>query len=209
MDAQLHGSAMLALQRIVALISTLSLTLSSRTRSLSRVAQPMDFKKYLPTKESLGQTKTFRFLGNTMSNQELWHFSRHSLSYGILTGSVCAFLPIPLQMLPCIIICAWIRCNIPVALVIVWMSNPLTMPAIMYFCYRLGALLLGIAPQFDTGSWQIFLSADIVLIFEWLLAQAGHIWQPLLLGSLVAGFTLGLSGFLMVHLWYLWSERHH
>ena len=85
-------------------------------------------KKYLPTKESLGQTKTFRFLGNTISNQELWHFSRHSLSYGILTGSVCAFLPIPLQMLPCIIICAWIRCNIPVALVIVWISNPLTMP---------------------------------------------------------------------------------
>ncbi len=167
----------------------------------------MNLKKYLPTREDLRQTRSLRFLGNVMFEPELWHFTRHSLSYAVLTGGICAFLPIPFQMIPCIIACVWIKCNIPVALIIVWTSNPITMPAIMYFCYRLGSLILGIEPQFDAGSWKIFLSADFVLIYEWLLAQAAVIWQPLLVGSLVVGFTLGLTGFLLVHLWYLWVER--
>ncbi len=161
--------------------------------------QAMNLKRYLPTREDLRQTKSLGFLAGVMFEPELWHITRHSLSWAVLIGSICCFLPIPFQMIPCIIICVWIKCNVPVALVIVWASNPITMPAIMYFCYQLGNAILDLDPQFDS----------LVLSFEWLVSQVAVIWQPLLVGSLVSGFTVGITGFLLVHLyWHLWNKTH-
>ncbi len=154
----------------------------------------MPFSKYLPTKERLKEIKPLRFLGEMIFDPNLWHFNLHSISYAALFGLFCCFLPIPFQMIPCARLCIWVRCNIPLALAFVWISNPITMPPMMYFAYKIGTQLLDQNNQVES----------IDLSLEWLMAQMAIVWQPLLLGSLACGITAGLVGFASVHLYWRW-----
>ncbi len=156
----------------------------------------MPFSKYLPTKERLKEIKPLRFLGEMIFDPNLWHFNLHSISYAALFGLFCCFLPIPFQMIPCALLCIWVRCNIPLALAFVWISNPITMPPMMYFAYRVGTQFLDQNNQVES----------IDLSLEWLMAQMAIVWQPLLLGSLACGITAGLVGFASVHLYWRWTS---
>jgi uncharacterized protein (DUF2062 family) len=151
-------------------------------------------KKYLPTKDQVRRQRSLRFLGDVLFENNLWHFNRHSVSYAVLVGWFCCFLPIPFQMVPGLMICIWVGANVPLTVAIIWISNPLTIPAMFYASYRLGAWLLGIPSNVST----------ISLSWDWLSGQIGAIWQPLLLGSLVTGATLGLISFASVRLYWRW-----
>lgn len=159
----------------------------------------MRLKKHLPTREQLRNIRALKFLGERLHEPNLWHFNRHSLSFAFLIGGFCSFLPIPFQTIPCALLAIWLRCNIPVSIVIVWFSNPLTMGPMMYFAYKVGSMLMnqneGIAP----------LDASI----EWFYNQVAIIWQPLLLGSLVCGLTAGITGFIGVRLYYRWRVSRY
>lgn len=155
----------------------------------------MWFQKYLPTREAMRNTRTLQFLSHIILEPNLWHFNRHSVSFAVLIGLFCCFLPIPFQMIPCVLLVAWIRCNLPLALAFVWISNPITMPPMMYFCYRLGNFLLGKPNE----------RSQIEVSLEWLASQIAVVWQPLLLGCLITGTTLGLFGFVAVRIYWRWK----
>ncbi len=159
----------------------------------------MPLRKYLPTREQLRETKSLRFLGEMIFEPNLWHFNRHSVSNAALIGLFCCFLPIPFQMIPCVLLCVLARCNVPLAIALVWTSNPVTMPPMMYFAYKVGAALLGQSSQ--------IVSIDLSL--EWLSAQLAVVWQPLLLGSLVCGIASGIVGFIVVRLYWRWRVSRH
>ena len=89
--------------------------------------------------------------------------------------------------------------NILVAVTLVWISNPLTMVPIFYFCYRIGAAIL------DTHIGQF----NFELSFDWLLTELLEIWQPFLLGCVVVGLVAAIfSYFVMQFLWryHLWTR---
>ena len=154
----------------------------------------MQLKKYLPSKDQLRKTRSLRFLGNLIFEPNLWHFNRHSLSFAVLIGSICSFLPIPFQMLPCVLICIVIRCNIPVAILLVWISNPITYGPMMYFAYKVGIRFMGVEtpdmPETPT--------------FQWLFEQLSDGWQPLIIGSLICGSSAGIIGFVLIRIYYRW-----
>ena len=154
----------------------------------------MRIKKYLPTREQLRQTRSLQFLGDMILEPNLWHFNRYSLSFAALVGGFCAFLPMPFQMVPAAVICVWIRCNVPVTILLVWVSNPITMGPMMYFAYRVGLVLLGHDSQLALEDPN----------FEWFMDQIGQIWQPLILGCLMCGSVVGVTGFVAVRLYYRW-----
>jgi len=154
-------------------------------------------KKYLPTREQLRQTRTLRFLGELLFAPNLWHFNRHSVSYACLVGFFCCFLPMPFQMIPATILSIWIGCNIPLTIVIVWISNPITVPPMFYFTYRLGCWMLGNRQEV----------AQISISLEWLTAQLAVVWKPLLLGSFTCGITFGVTSFLLVRLYWRWKVK--
>src|SRR5690606_41229060 len=52
----------------------------------------------------------------------------------IYTLSLHDALPISLAV--------WFNCNLPIAVALVWITNPLTMPFFFYLTYRVGAFLL-------------------------------------------------------------------
>ena len=97
-------------------------------------------------------------------------------------------------MIPGVLLCVWIGANIPLAIGLIWISNPLTIPAMFYATYRVGTFLLGHDEKVK----------HISLSWEWLSGQIATVWQPLLLGSLVTGATFGLLGFIGVRLYWRW-----
>jgi hypothetical protein len=129
----------------------------------------------------------------------LWHFNRHSVSFAFFVGIFCCFLPIPFQMVPCVLLAIWIRCNVPLSIALVWISNPITIPPMFYATYRLGVWMLGERSEVSR----------INLSWEWLSAQFGAVWQPLLLGSLMTGLTLGSLAFVIVRLYWRWKVARH
>jgi uncharacterized protein (DUF2062 family) len=94
-----------------------------------------------------------------------------------------------------VLLCVFLHCNIPLSIALVWISNPITMPPIFYFTYRLGTLMLD-RPNTVTS---------IELSVEWLSQQLAAVWQPLILGSLVCGLSLGSLAFVIVRLYWRWK----
>ncbi|OQW90958.1 MAG: hypothetical protein BWK79_18255 [Beggiatoa sp. IS2] len=158
------------------------------------------FKQWLPHAEIKNHPRLQCF-GTLLNDPNLWHLNRHSLSGGMAVGLFCAFVPIPMQMLLAAGVAILFRVNLPLSVALVWLTNPVTMPPVFYFAYKLGAYLLSIKPQPITF--------DITV--EWFFNTLGNIWQPFLLGCFVLGTISALLGYLTVQmLWRLqvgWQHR--
>lgn len=99
-------------------------------------------KKWLPKPEELKQNRTFKAFGPHLADARLWHFNRHSLTKAVYIGVLSAFFPLPGQMLLALIACLYFRANVPMALGLTWITNPITTIPIFYVAYWFGAVLL-------------------------------------------------------------------
>jgi len=160
-------------------------------------------QRYLPARDQISENLALKPVSRWLRNPEIWHLHRRSVSGATFIGLFCAFLPIPFQMLIASFLAIVSRCNLPVAFALVWITNPLTIPPMFYFAYRLGAWLLGTDVAITS----------IEMNLAWLEANAAVIGYPLLFGSLVCGWVAGVSGFVIVRvLWRFhvirrWQER--
>lgn len=161
-------------------------------------------KRLMPDHQKIREQKCLRFLGNCLHTPSLWHLNRHSVAGAFFVGLVCAFVPIPFQMVLAAALAVLFQVNIPVSVALVWLTNPLTMPPLFYFAYEVGQWVLGIP---DTEDFDFHLST------EWLLNLFQHNWEPFLLGCFVTGIVTGLAGYVGIHvLWrgyvsYRWRNR--
>lgn len=162
-------------------------------------------KKYLPTPEHIRRHESLnRVLGKLLHDPNLWHLNRYSVSMGMGIGLFCAFLPIPMQMLVAAIMAISLRGNLPISISLVWITNPLTMGPVFYFCYRLGAWMMSIPPRPHQH--------DIQWDLHWAIERLSEIGGPLLLGSMTMAVVMGLAGYgFAALLWrasILWKLRH-
>jgi uncharacterized protein len=156
-------------------------------------------RKFLPHPDIIMHNRWIKLLGPRLQDPSLWHINRRSCSLAVALGVFCAFIPVPFQMLIAAIGAILLRVNILVTVPMVWISNPVTMGPMYFFCYLVGAEVLQIEP---TGF--VF-----ELSFDWLLSELILIWQPFLLGCLIVGLILSLASFLLVRiLWHLHILNH-
>jgi len=147
-------------------------------------------------------------LGDRIHDPNLWHLNRHSVSRAFMAGLFAgfAFLIFPGQMLVAAVIAILIRANLPIAVSLVWITNPLTSPPIVYAALKIGTLFVPMEVDFDLG---------ILLNFEWtkqgfkdealgLMHLMREAWIPLLLGSFVMGTVLSCAGYFAVQLFWRW-----
>lgn len=160
---------------------------------------PRNFlRRHLPTPAALRAHRALRPVSRWLNEPELWHLHRRSVAGATFIGLFCAFLPVPFQMLIAAVLAVVSRCNVPISVVLVWITNPLTMTPVFYFAYRLGAWLLD--RQIEVGT--------IHLSWEWLGNHLGEIGWPLLFGSLVCGWVAGVTGLALVRVaWRLHVMR--
>lgn len=158
--------------------------------------------RYLPDHGRFREHPHLQRFGARLHDPNLWHLNRRSVSGAVALGVFCAFIPLPFQMILAAALAMWLRVNLPISVALVWLTNPLTMPAVFYSTYLIGCWLLNVPTQHFT--WE--LSWDAML-----LGMQGA-WKPLLVGSLVAGAVMALLGFVFVRIaWrlYILQQRRH
>lgn len=146
--------------------------------------------RYFPDPETIRNHKYLRCFGSLLIGPGLWHLNRNSVAKAFAVGVFSAFMPIPFQMLLAAALAIFFCCNIPIAVALVWLTNPITMPPVFYFCYRVGAWLLGMPIEhfhFESN-------------LHWVLNSMLHIWQPFLLGCVVSGLVFGLVSWCVIHI---------
>ena len=152
------------------------------------------FKRYMPDPASIREHKSLRFLGTLLHDANLWHLNRHSVARAMAVGLFAAFIPIPMQMLLAAVLAVWLRANMPISVSLVWLTNPITMPPVFFCTYQLGAWLMNVPAR----------TLPDELTWEWISGQLSTLWQPFLLGSVVAGLALGAAAYCLTMLYWRW-----
>ncbi len=165
-------------------------------------------RKLLPYVDTLKSHPNLQFLGHLLHDPNLWHINRHSLSNGMAVGLFAAIIPLPFQMLWAAILSIIFRGNLPLAVVLVWLTNPITVPPLYYVSYHLGAIMMNLdAKKVDFSFSSNWLSST------WWVETLGAIWEPWLLGLMTIAILSALIGYLTVQwLWRLhvvlsWRHR--
>lgn len=154
-------------------------------------------KKYFPDPEKIKSIKSLQFLGARLHDPNLWHLNRDSVSLAFAVGLFFAWMPTPTQMAMSAAMALYVRANLPVSVALVWITNPITMPPLFYFAYRLGIWLLDI-PHFDSE-----FSVDGVF------SSMADIGGPFLFGCLVLGITSACIGYFGMQLFWRWNVIYH
>ena len=152
-------------------------------------------KLIVPSPAKMREIKSLRILGDWIYATNLWHINRYSASMAFFVGLFVAFMPIPGQMLLAAVMAVALGCNLPLSVGLVWITNPVTMPAIFYLAYRVGAMIVDVPMQ----------DMDFELSVHWLGHSLAAIWQPFLLGCLVCGLFFGCLGYFVISL--MWRGR--
>lgn len=152
------------------------------------------FKRYMPDPTSIREHKSLRFFGKLLHDPNLWHLNRHSVARAMGVGLFAALIPMPMQMLLAASLAIPLRGNLPIAVSLVWLTNPLTMPPVFFVTYMTGAWLLQVPPR--------TLPDEITV--QWVTDQLSTIWQPFLLGSVVCGLALGVFAYFATMLYWRW-----
>lgn len=151
-------------------------------------------QRYMPHPDVLKRNRSLRFMSGLTGNATLWVLTRRSVGNAFMVGLFCALLPIPFQMVVAAMGACLLRCNLPLSVGLVWLTNPLTMPIIFYANYRLGAWLM------NTPARRVPEQIDV----HWIAAKMADILPPLMLGSLVAAVSVGLASNLVIRLIWRW-----
>jgi uncharacterized protein (DUF2062 family) len=159
--------------------------------------------KFVPDPDVIKQHKHLQFLGDRLHATNLWHLNRHSVAKAFAVGLFCAWIPLPTQMVLAAAGAVYFAANIPLSVALVWLTNPVTMPPLYYFAYRVGLVF--------TNSPATEQSADFSI--GNVLTELDKVWQPFLLGCLILGVISSIAGyfgiqyFWRMHIVKKWAER--
>ncbi|MDB1123569.1 DUF2062 domain-containing protein [Vibrio algarum] len=160
-------------------------------------------QRFMPDHQVIKRQKALKIFGNVLYNPNLWCLNRRSASGAFALGLFMAFVPLPSQMIMSAGMAIMLGVNLPLSVALVWVSNPITMPIMFYFCYKVGAQIMHIPPQ----------GFHFELSWDYLLNQMSTIGPPFLLGCLVCGLIAAAVGYFGIRgLWRYsvvrsWQQR--
>ena len=161
----------------------------------SRITISKKLKLRVPSKSDLLQAKSISWLKKYFYLNEIWSYKQGPIARATAIGLFCALLPIPFQMAIAAPASIYFLANLPIAIALVWITNPITMPFILYLQYKLGAYILGLE------AIEITLSIDAA-------SKIMHlIWRPLVLGSVVSAIIFSIVGYVAVNLYLNQSNK--
>ncbi len=162
-------------------------------------------EKLIPTADKIKRIPGIHYFGDFIHNPNFWHLNRYSVSTAVSVGIFIAFMPFPGHMIMATIVAMLLRANLPISVSLVWISNPFTIPPMIYSSYKVGTILLHIKP----------VKFHIEMTFQWLYHEFIHVAWPLLVGSFMLGMLFALIGNLWVRLWWrfhagkAWKKRQN
>ena len=148
------------------------------------------FKRYLPQKEHFHKRAGMHFLSDHLHDPNIWHIHRRSSAGGAAIGMFCSFIPFPVHTLSSAALAILFRVNLPIAVLFSFFSNPITIPPLFFFAYRLGTIILGLKEK----------NVHFEFSIDWISKTFVHIWEPLLLGCFILGTLSSLITYFLIRL---------
>lgn len=154
-------------------------------------------KRLMPDPDRIRNIQSLRFLGQRIYSPNLWHFNRQSVARAFAVGLWAMYTPpLPIQQVIAAVGAIYFGANLPIAVALVWITNPLTWLPMYYFAYEVGALALGSEPfSFEQFSARFDIN------------QALSFGAPLLLGCLILMHVGALAGYFAVQALWIRSVR--
>ena len=154
-------------------------------------------RKVFKKKKHDPESKIGKILEKYKIPREYFSINRRSVSRGVLVGLFWGFIPMPMQMLGVILTTPLLRFNVPIAISMVWLSNPLTMPPMYYMEYLTGNLILG-RPNIQ----------HVEMTMEWFKTHIGDIFVPLYVGTAFYSIVVSFLIYLLINWLWVRSVKH-
>ena len=129
-----------------------------------------------------------------LDHPDLWALRRRTVAPAVSLGLFWAWMPLPGHSLISAACAIGLRVHMPLAFVMTFATNPLTMLPMYYIAYTLGRIMLGVPAP-----------ADMAMTLDWFQAALPAIWPPLLVGCTVFGLASAVVGFVAVD--FIWRHR--
>lgn len=136
-----------------------------------------------------------QFIQKYHIQREYLFINRKMVTRALFIGIFIALIPMPFQMAAVVGMIFFVKFNVPLALLMVWLSNPLTMPFMYYIEYITGCYLLGIEPQ------------SVVFSLEWFESHFSKIFLPLYVGTLFYATIIAPLLYFSVDRLWIYSVR--
>lgn len=163
------------------------------------------FKRYMPTREQLSKNRLLTVLGDSLFKAVLWHPHRRSVQRAVAIGLFWTMPPIPLQMLVASFFCIRFKANLPLALALVWTTNPVTLAPITLVQYHIGAWLLGYSDEKAGMLAEMMADASIFSAIVSIASEVALLVLPVFLGAIFMGSILATIGYFLAA--YIWRWR--
>lgn len=166
-------------------------------------------RKHLPDTASLRRNRWFAPFADWLGHPRLWHLNRHSCAGGVAVGLFAGLIPGPLQMLFAALLSVLLRVNLPLAIVMTFYTNPLTIVPLYALAWGFGRLvmpLLGMTlppgasfrpPDIPDGAG---FTGWLHALTDWFFALG----EPLLVGLPLLALTLAAVGYGVVRAAWRW-----
>ena len=151
-------------------------------------------------RKSTKKGKLDAFIKKYKIPREYLSVNRKSITRGVAVGIFWGFIPMPMQMLAVVLSTPLFRFNVPIAISMVWFSNPVTMPFMYYMEYKTGTFLLGMD------------SLHVELTIEWFKHHLQDIFIPLYVGTALYSIVGSILSYYAIN--WLWihsvkKEKRH
>ena len=172
-------------------------------------------KRFLPTRDSLHNKRSLRWLLPWFKHPHLWHMSRKGIAVGLALGVFFGLL-VPVAQIPLSATAAvLLRGNVPTAVASTLITNPVTFAPVYIGAYHLGKWILRYdqTPSEELKKMMERKTQQQELIRQMTLWQRinlgwhnlGKVGKPLFLGLSIVAAAAGVAAYFLVHL--LWMLR--
>jgi hypothetical protein len=165
-----------------------------------------------PAVDRLTSNPTVRRFVPALSDPDLWHLNRRSTARAVAIGLFCGLIPGPLQAVTALLICLWLRANLPLTVITTFYTNPLTIVPLYLVAFEYGRVFFpdvrAVPPAFHPPADAGLVGALPALV-DWMI----DLGEPLAVGLVLLAATLSALGWIAVrigwrcHVVHSWRRR--
>lgn len=159
--------------------------------------------RFLKHPRKLKHSGMMRWFALHFLNKRVWKPTQHTFAGGISIGTFITLQLLPIQMPSATILAAIFRVNIPIALVMCWLSNPVTLAALVPLEYQIGKWALAFLTEVPTTPFPTELPNDVAGMW---LALKEHA-PVMLFGGVVLGALLAPISYILTYFSWGWLEQ--
>lgn len=150
--------------------------------------------RFLKHPRKLRDRPIMRWFARHFLDKRVWRPTQHTLSGGMAVGMFITLQLLPIQMPTATILAAIFRVNIPIAIIMCWVSNPVTMAVLVPLEYKVGKWALALMTKVPSTPFPTKFPNDMA---EMWLALREHapvmLFGGVLMGAVLAPLSYVLS----------------